>query len=125
MSSEAFSGTVSQMRASPWLASEDLEGMGEVKATIEAVYKHTDVPMQDGRREKVLYSVKFAGKDKQMVLNATNRKALSHAYGARVSEWHGKTCTLFVQDGIRKPGGKSGETCKGLRIKVEQKGAGQ
>ena len=117
MSSEEFNGTVSQMRTSPWLASEDLEGMGEVVLTIEAVYKNADVVMQEGRTVDLLYSVKFVGKDKQMVLNATNRKALSGAYGARISQWHGKQCAVFVADGIRKPG-KRGETCKGLRIRV-------
>ena len=120
MSTEQFHGIASQMSTSPWLASEDLEGLGEVSATIESVHKNTDVTMQDGRKSKLLFSVKFRGKDKQMILNATNRKTLSGAYGARVDNWAGKPCMIYVKDGVRKPGGKSGETCKGLRIKIDR-----
>jgi hypothetical protein len=53
-----------------------------------------------------------------MILNATNRKALSSAFGADTKKWLGQKVTLYVQDGIRKPGGKHGETCTGLRIRA-------
>ncbi len=118
MQTDAFAGTVGQMRTSPWLASEDIDGLGDVPATIEGVFKHTDVTMQEGRKEAKLFAVKFVGKDKQMVLNATNRKALAGAFGADVRAWKGKHVALYVQDGVRKPGGAKGETCKGLRIRI-------
>lgn len=113
-----FHGTVSQMRVSPWLASEDLLGLGEIQVTVEGVFIHEDVKMDGGRSEPMLYAVKFAGKEKQMILNATNRKALSTAFGAKVNNWTGKTVYLRAQDGIRKPGTKN-EKCFGLRIRAE------
>lgn len=113
-----FHGTVSQMRVSPWLASEDLLGLGEIEVTIEGVFIHEDVKMDGGRTESILYAVKFAGKEKQMILNATNRKELSKAFGAKVNNWTGKKVFLRAQDGIRKPGTKN-EKCFGLRIRAE------
>jgi hypothetical protein len=113
---EPYTGTVSGMKDSPWLASEDLLGLGSVEVEIAGVNKNTDVPMDGGRKEACLYSVAFKGKQKQMILNATNRKTLSRAFGADIDGWIGQTVKLFVQDGIRKPGGKRGETTTGLRI---------
>jgi hypothetical protein len=118
MSGEVYQGTVSGMRTSPWLASEDLDGMGEVPVTIEAVFRHSDVTMQDGRKLKTLFALKFAGKDKQMVVNATNRKTLAGAFGADVRAWKGKAVRLYVATGIKNPAG--GAPTKGLRIKTDE-----
>jgi hypothetical protein len=118
MNSKTFSGTVSQMRNSPWLASEDLLGLGEVEVKIESVHEHRNVKMDGGRTEPVIYALKYEGKDKQMILNATNRKALSHAFGAKTQGWIGQKVFLRAQPGIRKPGTKN-ETCCGLRIRAE------
>ena len=117
MTAEVYTGTVSGMRTSPWLASEDLDGLGEVPVVIEAVYKHGDVTMQDGRKLKVMFALKFAGKDKEMVVNATNRKTLAAAFGANVKAWKGKSVLLYVQDGVKNPAG--GAPVKGLRIKIK------
>ena len=118
MKSETFDGKVGQMKTkSNWLASEDFLGIGDVTLTIEAIKKHTDVPMDAGRVERELFAVHFAGSPKGMILNATNRKSLSASFGADTKKWIGQKVTLYVADGIRKPGGKSGETTTGLRIR--------
>ena len=117
---EPYTGMVSDMKDSPWLASEDLLGFDEVSVVISGVFKNSDVPMDGGRKEPILYSVSFEGKDKQMILNATNRKSLSSAFGASTKDWVGKTIKLYVLDGIRKPGGERGETTTGLRIKASK-----
>jgi hypothetical protein len=113
---EEYTGLVSGMKTSPWLASEDLDGLGDVPATIEAVYKHTKVKMKAGRVVDTLYSIKFAGKEREMVCNATNRKTLAGAYGAKVQNWHGKRVLLYVASGIKNPEG--GAPVKGLRIRI-------
>jgi hypothetical protein len=118
MKSEPYSGPVSAMRNSAWLAAEDLDGIGEVEVTIESVYRHEDAVMEGGRIEKCMWALKFVGRDKQMILNATNRKALVASFSAKTSEWAGKKVKLYVADGIKKPGGRRGETTKGLRIRV-------
>jgi hypothetical protein len=101
-----FEGRTSAMRTSPWLASEDLDGLGEVPVTIESVFQHKDAIMQDGRKQPKLFAVKFEGKDRQLVLNATNRKTLAAAFGSEI--------LLYVKDGVRNP---AGGTTKGIRIK--------
>jgi len=116
MSTEEYNGTVSGMRTNPWLASEDLDGLGDVRVTIEAVYKHEDLTMQEGRKLKLAFSVQFVGKDKAMILNATNRKTLAGAFGAKVQAWKGKAVLLYVQDGVKNPNG--GAAVKGLRIRI-------
>lgn len=123
MKSEPFNGTVSAMKTSQWLASEDLLGLPDVKVTISGVHKHEDVPMDGGRKEPKLFAISFEGREKQMILNATNRKTLSGAFGAAVRNWIGKEVLLFAQDGIKKPGGARGETCTGLRIRIPQDGS--
>ena len=123
MKSEPFTGTVSAMKTSVWLASEDLLGLPDAKVTIASVNKHEDVPMDGGRIEPKLFAIGFQGRDKQMILNATNRKTLSGAFGASTKNWIGKEILLFSQDGIKKPKGKAGETCTGLRIRIPQDGS--
>ena len=104
------------MKSSPWLASEDLLGISPQQVIISGVFQHEDVPMDGGRKEKLLFAIGFEKIQKQMILNATNRKALSRQFGADTKNWIGKSVSLFVQDGIRKPGGRAGETTTGLRI---------
>lgn len=114
MKSEKFEGTVSQMKKSPWLASEDLEGLNEVEVTIEDVFKHDGVKFEEGRVEDGVFALKFKGHDKQMVLNNTNRKTLSRAFGANTKDWRSKKVKLFVLSGIKA----FGKTTTGLRLKV-------
>lgn len=116
MKTETYTGKVSGMKTSPWLASEDLLGISPQQVIISGVYRHEDVPMDGGRREKLLFAIGFEKIQKQMILNATNRKSLSRQFGADTKAWIGKQVTLTVQDGIRKPGGRAGETTTGLRI---------
>jgi hypothetical protein len=116
MKSTEYKGKVSGMKASPWLGSEDLLGISPQEVKISGVFQHEDVQLEAGRKEKMLFAVGFEKIPKQLILNATNRKALSRLFGADVKNWAGKSVSLYVQDGIRKPGGKAGETTTGLRI---------
>lgn len=109
-----YEGRTAAMRTSPWLASEDLDGLGEVEVTIEAVYLHKDAVMQDGRKQPKLYAVKFLNKERQLVLNATNRKTLVGHFGSDTKAWKGQKVALYVKDGVRNP---AGGTTKGIRIK--------
>jgi len=120
MSEEEYTGSVSDMKSSEWLASSDIIGLGDVQVTIESVVKSTDVKMDGGRTEKEIYSLKFVGKDKKMVLNATNRKTLAKMFSASVKKWKGQKVKLYVEDGVRNP--KGGSPVQGLRIKFETKG---
>jgi len=119
MKQTPYTGKVSGMKTSPWLGSEDLLGISPVKLTIVDVIANEDVAMDGGRVEKLLYSITLNRGGKAMILNATNRRTLSAAFGADTQQWRGKEVELYVEDGIRKPGGKRGETTTGLRIKAK------
>jgi hypothetical protein len=111
---EPFSGRSSEMKKdTPWLSSEDLIGLGDVKVKVEAVYRHRDVEFDAGRKEKEVYSVKFVGKAKQLVLNSTNRKTLVAKFGVNVKDWADKDVVLFVDSNVRM----MGKTVCGVRIK--------
>jgi hypothetical protein len=98
-----------------WLASEDFIGLGDVELEIAGVYQNSGETMQDGKK-KDFFSVGFSKTVKQLVLNATNRKTLAMAFGAKVENWTGKKVRLYAQDGVKAIGGG---TTTGLRIKAE------
>jgi hypothetical protein len=118
MKSEEFTGRSPAMKKEgPWLSSEELMDAGEVTVEIEKVFRHVDAEFDEGRKETV-HALKFVGKERQLVLNNTNRKTLVAKFQTTdVKQWIGKPVTLFVVHGIRKPGGKKGETTCGIRVK--------
>ena len=111
---QLFDGRSSEMKKeTPWLASEDLMGLGDVAVKIEAVYRHSDVEFEAGRKEKKVYSVAFVGKQKQLVLNSANRKSLVSKFGVNVKDWVGKEVKLYVDQNVRL----MGKTVCGIRIR--------
>lgn len=115
MSTEPFNGNVGQMKASNrWLASEDFIGLPPAKLIIAGVHKNTGETMQDGKK-KDFFSVSFEKTPKHLVLNATNRKTLAMAFGAKTAGWVGQEVELFAQDGVKAIGGG---TTTGLRLKA-------
>ena len=117
MSQTAFTGKVSQMKPDArWLASEDFIGLGEVEFEIAQIFTNVGETMQDGKK-KDFFSISFVKTNKQLVLNATNRKTLSNAFGAKVDKWVGQKVRVFAQEGVKAIGG--GVTT-GLRIKADR-----
>lgn len=113
-----FDGRSAEMKKdSPWLASEDIDGLGDVKVTVENVFKNDDVIMDGGRKENNIYSLKFKGTDKEMILNSINRQRMVKMYGPKVADWKGKQIELYVDDKVKL----KGSIVKGLRIKEKQK----
>ncbi len=120
METEKFTGRSAEMRKdTPWLSSEDLMDVGkDVEVEISGVFKHKNAVFDDGRKDTV-YALAFKGKTKQLVLNATNRKRLVAMFGTtKVDQWIGKKISLYVEDGVRKPGGARGETTCGIRVRT-------
>ena len=112
--SDEFDGRSAEMKKdSPWLSAEDLIGLGDVAAVIEKVYRHQDVEFDGGRKEKVVYSIEFKGKKKQLVLNSTNRKTLVVLFGVNVKDWSGKPVKLYVDSNVKM----MGKTVSGIRIR--------
>ena len=110
---EVFEGRSSEMKESPWLASEDLMDAGDVKVKIVACHRYKDVEFDKGRKEPTVYTLQFEGKQKQLVLNNTNRKTLVAKYGTNVKDWTDKEVVLFVDKNVRF----AGKRVCGIRIK--------
>lgn len=114
---KSFTGLSGMLRTSPWLASEDLIGLGDVPAEIEDVLLYDEVAFDKGRKEKNVPALKFKGKAKQLVLRATaNRRALVRMYGANTQAWRGKTVYIYHDPEVKFGGRAVG----GIRIKEIQ-----
>jgi len=117
-SEKEFKGSVSAMRESPWLASEDLEnpsgdGWIEGVVTIERVMEVTDAQFKGGRSKKKCFAVQFVGKARMLVLNGVNRETLKEMFGRTAPQWIGKQITLYVKPDVMLAGKK----VPGIRIK--------
>lgn len=114
MQATSFTGLTGALRTSPWLASEDLVGLGDVTCEIEDVLIYDEVIFDGGRKERNVPTLKFKGKQKQLVLRTSaNRKALVRLYGSDTKAWRGKTVAIF-HDPTVKFGGKA---VGGIRIR--------
>ena len=80
---------------SDFLKSEQIKGKNP-KVVISSVGTHT-FPAQDDKPETTKATLSFNGKDKGLVLNATNTKALIAAYGADSEGWVGKEIGLTTK----------------------------
>ena len=110
---EVFEGRTSEMKDSPWLASEDLMGLGDGPVTIEKCLRHKNVEFDKGRVEDTVFTLVLAGKKKQLVLNSVNRKTLVAKFGTNVKDWADKKVHLYVDPNVRF----AGKTVNGIRIK--------
>jgi len=114
---KVFTGLSGMLRTSPWLASEDLVGLGDVPAEIEDVLLYDEVAFDKGRKEKNVPALKFRGKAKQLVLRTSaNRRALVRMFGANTQAWRGQTIFLYHDPEVRFGGRAVG----GIRIKETQ-----
>jgi hypothetical protein len=114
---KVFTGLSGMLRTSPWLASEDLVGLGDVPAEIEDVLLYDEVAFDKGRKERNVPALKFKGKAKQLVLRTSaNRRALVRMFGANTQAWRGQTIFLYHDPEVRFGGRAVG----GIRIKETQ-----
>jgi len=114
MAETVFEGRSAEMKKnSKWLASEDLMGVSEQTVTIDGVLKHGNVEFEAGRIEKVVFAIAFQGKEKQLVINATNRRELVRLFGTDVKKWKGQCVKLWVDTNVKM----MGKIVCGVRIK--------
>lgn len=114
---EVYKGPCGIGRDSPWLTNEDLPHDREVTVQIESVRVRRNLEMQGGREKKVALSLKFAGKDRELMLNATNRKVLAALFGGNTGDWFGKRVVLYVEQDVRRPDGTRGPA---VRIRAKR-----
>jgi hypothetical protein len=85
-------------RKSNYIAGEDLVGLGDVVVTIEWVGHVTDTVTEAGRQVKKddIPVIRFVGKQKAMICNATNRARIMAMHGRETDDWPGKQITLYA-----------------------------
>lgn len=117
---EVYKGPCGIGRDSPWLTNEDIPHDRDVTATIEKVVVRRNLAMQGGREKRVALSLAFVGKDRELMLNATNRKVLAGLFGANTGDWFGKKVVLYVEQDVRRPDGTRGPAVRIRAKRVEQ-----
>jgi hypothetical protein len=81
---------------SNWLKAEDIKGKN-VKAVIREVSAvHFDAQNDKPAQDKA--ALKFEGREKGVILNATNTKILINAYGKDSEKWLGKEIGLTTKE---------------------------
>ena len=109
-------------RDSTWLTSEDLPHDKDSIVTIESVTLRRNLTMQGGRPKNVALSLKFVGKQRELLLNATNRKTLAALFQTNeCGAWFGKRVALFVEQDVRRPDGTRGPAVRIRAKRLEQK----
>ena len=102
-------------RDSIWLTAEDLVEGKDVSAEIAAVLLYPEVTFEAGRKKTNVIGVKFVGKERILLLNATNRKSLNKMFGNITKLWKGQSITLYVAE-VQF----GGETVKAVRIRNQR-----
>lgn len=98
---------------SKYLKADDI-GKNEVKVTMDRIEM---VSLGDGEDEKPV--LHFKGKDKGMVINATNWDRIAYTYGDESDDWPGNSIVLYTE--LVSFRGKTGPA---LRVKAPQNNVG-
>jgi hypothetical protein len=96
----------SEVHDKRWLRSEHLQGK---KPTLKISEVHQEVLDQGSGPYETL--IRFEGKEKELVLNVTNKKCLRALFGDRPQEWVGCRIVLCTEQ-THSPDG----VCEGIRI---------
>jgi len=118
---DIYKGPSGIARESNWLTNEDIPHDRDTVVTIETVIIRRNVQMQGGRPKNIALSLKFVGKARELMLNATNRKTLAALFESNQCEaWFGKKVALFVEQDIRRPDGTRGPAVRIRAKRIEQ-----
>lgn len=115
---EVYKGPSGIARDSQWLSNEDIPHDRDTVVEIECVTIRRNLQMQGGRPKSIALSLKFKGKQRELMLNATNRKTLAALFGTNeCAQWFGRKIILYVQQDIRRPDGTVGPAVR-IRAKL-------
>ncbi len=119
-----YTGSTGAMRDSLWLTNEDIPHDKDTVVTIEKVNLRRGYKFKGSKGAKDTFSLVFAGKKRELRVNATIRKTLNALSGSTVaSAWKGMTIALFVQQDVPRPDGTSGPAVR-VRAKRLPQAAG-
>ena len=92
---EVYTGPAGVLRDTNWLSAESIPSDRDTPVQIEAVIRRKVVKFKN--EEKRGYgSLRFAGKDKELGLNATHIHVLCALFGSNTGDWRGKWIALYV-----------------------------
>lgn len=114
---EVYKGPPGIARDSLWLTNEDIPHDRDTVVTIESILLRRKLTFQGGRDKAVGLSAKFVGKQRELLLNATNRKTLAALYGPNTGDWFGRQVALYVEQDVRRPDGSRGPA---VRIRAKR-----
>lgn len=115
---QAYKGPSGIARESTWLTNEDIPHDRDSIVQIEAVVRRDNLTMEKGRTKAVALSLRFVGRKRELLLNATNRKTLAALFGTNeCGAWFGQWVALFVEQDVRKPDGTRGPA---VRIRAKR-----
>ena len=116
-----YGGPSGIARESTWLTNEDLAHDRDSLVEIASVIHYQNLKMQGGREKRNALALRFVGKSRELLLNATNRKTLASLFGTnQCAEWYGKRVLLFVEQDVRRPDGTRGPAVRIRAKRVEQ-----
>jgi len=120
---QEYLGPSGIIRNSVWLTNEDIDHDKDTLVTIETVHIRKDVKFAEGRKRDVAVSLKFAGKKRELLVNATIKKVLDGLAGStKCADWKGMQVLLYVVDGVRRGDGTTG---KAVRVRAKRVGKQQ
>lgn len=112
---EVYVGPAGILKDSNWLNAESLPPDRDTVVQIEAVVRRKLVKFKN--EEKRGYgSLRFAGKDKELGLNATHIHTLCQLFGANTGDWRGKYIALYVDPDVQA----FGRTVSAVRIRARK-----
>lgn len=115
---ERFRGDSTEVctSSSPWFSSEDIpaDSWDGIVVQIEDVLVRKGVKFNKGKSRPRELCLKFAGIDKELVVNVTNRRIIDGMFSPATERWVGKWVTLYVQKGITTG---DGSTKNGIRFR--------
>ena len=113
-----FRGSSTEIRDSDYLAAGDFQipetdDYREEVVTIINVFERRNLIFEGGRKKPRGWTLKFAEKERELLINATNREMLKKLFGFDSTKWRGKKLLLWVDKTVKL----KGQPKPGIRIK--------
>lgn len=100
---ELYKGPAGLLKASNWLNAETIPTDRDTIVQIEAVIRRKTVEFNRGGKseKKNNYgSIRFAGKDRELGVNATHLRVLCALFGSDTGKWFGQWIALYVDPDV-------------------------
>ncbi len=96
---EVYTGPAGALRESNWLTHDLLNPEKDTIIQIKDVVRRKAVKFKD-ETKKGYGSLRFFKTDRELGLNSTHIRVLSHLFGTKVGDWFGRYVALYVDDNV-------------------------